>query len=80
MEALIVLYGAIIILMIVSMWIIFTKAGQPGWTVLVPVYNLIIFIRIIQKPWWWILLWMIPYANLIWIIWGWNLLVKKFGN
>ena len=30
MEALIVLYAAIIILMIVSMWIIFTKAGQPG--------------------------------------------------
>jgi len=80
MEVLIVLYAAIIILMLVSMWIIFTKAGQPGWAVLVPVYNLIIFMRIIQKPWWWILLWMIPYANLIWIIWGWNLLVKKFGK
>ena len=80
MEALIILYAVIIILMAVSMWVVFTKAGQPGWAVLVPVYNLIIFMRIIEKPWWWILLWLIPYAQLIWIIWGWNLLAKKFGK
>ena len=77
---LIIFYVAVIAVMAVSMWLVFEKAGQPGWAALIPVYNLIIFMRIIEKPWWWILLWMIPYAQLIWIIWGWNLLARKFGK
>ena len=30
---------AIIIFIIASMWRVFTKAGQPGWAVLIPIYN-----------------------------------------
>lgn len=80
MEILISIYVAIIILVAVSMWTIYTKAGKPGWAVLIPFYNIIVFMQIIKKPWWWLFLWMIPYLNFIWIIWGWNLLVKKFGK
>lgn len=80
MEILISIYVAVFILVTVSMWIIYTKAGKPGWAVLIPFYNIIVFMQIIKKPWWWLFLWMIPYLNLIWIIWGWNLLVKKFGK
>ena len=75
-----IIWIAIIILMIASMWVIYSKAGKPGWAVLIPVYNIIVFIEIIKKPWWWIFLWIIPYANIIYIIWSWNLLVKKFGK
>jgi len=76
----IIFYLAIIVWMAVTMWIIYEKAGQPGWAAIIPVYNLIVFFRIIEKPWWWIFLWLIPYAQLIWIIWGYNLLAKKFGK
>ncbi|HTL80963.1 MAG TPA: signal peptidase I [Bacteroidia bacterium] len=38
----------------------FEKAGQKGWKALIPVYNFVIWLRIIQKPWWWIFLVMIP--------------------
>ena len=81
MEAvLIIIYLAIAILMIVSMWTIFAKAGKPGWAVLIPIYNIIVFLEIIEKPWWWLFLWMIPLVNYVFIIWSWNLLVKKFGK
>ena len=76
----VIIWILIIILMIASMWVIYSKAGKPGWAVLVPIYNIIVFMEIIKKPWWWLFLWMIPYVNIIWVIWSWNLLVKKFGK
>jgi signal peptidase I len=38
----------------------FEKAGEKGWKALIPVYNFIVWLRIIQKPWWWIFLILIP--------------------
>jgi hypothetical protein len=70
----------IILFIAICMVSIFTKAGKPGWAALVPFYNIIIFMEIIGKPWWWLFLWMIPYLNIIWVIWGWNLLAKSFGK
>ena len=77
---LVVYLVAIIFLFIVPIWKLYEKAGQPGWAVLVPIYNIIIWLRIIGKPWWWLLLMMIPYVGLIWSIWSINLLVKRFGK
>ena len=70
----------IVILIYASMWVIFDKAGKPGWAALIPIYNTIVFFEIIKKPWWWLFLWMIPYIGIIWIIWSYNLLAKKFGK
>ena len=80
MEALIVIYIAVIVLCIAALWTLFNKAGQPGWACIIPIYNLIVFFRVIGKPWWWLFLWMIPYANFIWIIWSYNMLSKSFGK
>jgi len=52
-------------LMLVAMWFIFEKAGQPGWAILIPIYNIIVILDIIKKPWWWILLLLIPIVNII---------------
>ncbi len=38
------------------MWKIYEKAGQPGWTAIVPIYNYYILTKIIGKPWWWTIL------------------------
>ena len=70
----------IVIVPIIAMWKLFDKANKPGWAAIVPIYNIIVFMEIIGKPWWWLFLWLIPYLNLIWIIWSWNLMVKSFGK
>ncbi|MBI4947704.1 MAG: signal peptidase I [Bacteroidetes bacterium] len=45
---------------------IFEKAGYKGWMALVPIYNYTIWLRIINKPKWWIVLLIIPFIN--WIV------------
>ena len=59
------IYGVILILMIVSLWKIFTKAGKPGWAAIVPIYNLIVWLEIVGKPVWWIILLLIPLVNIV---------------
>src|SRR5437588_224379 len=54
-----------VVLMIVSLWKIFTKAGQPGWASIIPIYNLYILLKICGRPGWWILLMLIPFVNFI---------------
>jgi hypothetical protein len=56
---------ALVLLMLVSMWKIFTKAGQPGWASLIPIYNAIVLLQIAGKPVWWILLLIIPFVNIV---------------
>ena len=70
----------LILIVIISQYKLFKKANQSGWAAFIPIYNMIVWLRIINKPWWWLLLMFIPYAGLIWSIWATNLLVKKFGK
>lgn len=56
---------AIAVVVIVGMWKVFAKAGQPGWACLIPIYNLYILLKIAGKPGWWILLFCIPLVNLV---------------
>ena len=65
---------------IVCYWKIYTKAGEPGWACLVPIYNFIIFLKIVNKPWWWLFLMIIPIVNLVLIIILLNRLSKSFGK
>jgi hypothetical protein len=53
------------IFMLVAIWKVFTKAGQPGWACIIPIYNLYVLTQIAGKPGWWVLLFFIPIVNLI---------------
>ena len=55
----------IAVLLIVATWKVFTKAGQPGWASIIPIYNLYIWCKIVGRPGWWILLMLIPFVNII---------------
>lgn len=76
----IVVYVVFILLMIVSMWKIFTKAGKPGWASIIPIYNIIVLLEIVGKPLWWFLLFFVPCVNIIFFVWTYNLLSKSFGK
>lgn len=75
---------AISIFFIACQWKIYEKAGEPGWSAIVPVYNTIVFLKIIGKPLWWLALILIPFVNIvglfIWWIGGTHALSKSFGK
>jgi signal peptidase I len=48
------------ILLFVGLYGVFQKAGEKGWKALVPVYNIVIWLKILQKPWWWVFLVIVP--------------------
>ena len=71
---------AIVIFLIAAQWKIYQKAEQPGWACIIPIYNTIVLLRIVGKPWWWLLLMLIPFANIVLVIWMTNMLSKSFGK
>jgi len=60
-----IVYVALIVFFVIVMWKIFTKAGRPGWAAIIPIYNIVVLLQIIKKPVWWILLFFIPFVNII---------------
>lgn len=72
--------AAVFVLMIVSMWKIYAKAGKPGWASLIPFYNMWVLAEICGKPGWWGLLCLIPYAGIVFLILLYIDLAKRFGK
>ena len=68
------------VLMVVACWKIFTKAGEPGWASIVPIYNIFVWLRIAGKPGWWILLLFVPLVNIVVSIFVAAGLAKAFGK
>lgn len=60
-----VVWLVIIVVMIAAMWKVFEKAGEPGWAAIVPIYNVMVLLKIAGKPMWWILLFLIPIVNIV---------------
>ena len=42
---------------------IFQKAGYKGWQALIPFYNFWIWLKIISRPWWWMIFICIPFIT-----------------
>jgi hypothetical protein len=68
------------LLMIVSMWKVYTKAGKPGWAAIIPIYNLVVLLEMVRKPMWWILMFLIPFVNFVFLILLYVELAKAFGK
>ena len=75
-----VVWLGMMVLIIGGLWKIFTKAGQPGWAAIVPIYNIFILCTIAGKPAWWIVLFFIPFVNIVVSIMVWAEVAKRFGK
>jgi len=51
--------GVLFLLMVLSWWKIFSKANQAGWKVFVPFLNFIVVTKILNKPIWWMAIYLI---------------------
>ncbi len=61
-------------------WKLYKKAGRKPWEAFVPVYNGVILMKIINRPWWWILLLFLPIINLIMFPVVWVETARSFGK
>lgn len=61
-------------------WKLYQKAGRKPWEAFVPVYNAIVFMKIINRPTWWTALLFVPIVNLIMFIVVWVETLRSFGK
>jgi hypothetical protein len=65
---------------LVCYWKLFTKAGKPGWAVLIPIYSTLVQLEILGREWIWLLLMFIPGVNLVIAVVMMLDLAKVFGK
>lgn len=74
-ELVLILIG---VLVIVSLWKVFEKAGLAGWKCLVPFYNLYCFTVIARLPWWYFLLMLMPWVGVFIVIYVYYKIAQNF--
>ncbi len=66
---LLVVWLVFLVLYIVAGWKMFEKAGQAGWKWIIPIYSWYILLKIVGRPGWWLILFLIPIVNIVvWIV------------
>ena len=71
---------AVVVILIASVWKVFTKAGQPGWAAIVPIYNVVVLLKTAGKPVWWLILFLVPFVNIVILFIVYISLAKSFGK
>lgn len=68
------------IFMVICNWKIYKKAGKGGWKSIVPIYNIVVLLQIVELPLWYILLYLIPFVNIYAIFKTYIELAHKFNK
>ncbi len=61
-------------------WKLYKKANRKPWEAIIPVYNAVILMKIINRPKWWVFLLFIPVINLIMFFVIWVEISRSFGK
>jgi hypothetical protein len=64
-SGLLLFFVVVIVFYVVAYWRLFAKAGEPGWGALIPIYNLYLYCKIAGRPEWWLILFFIPFVNVV---------------
>lgn len=67
MDLMTILLLIIILFPMLNYWI-FSEAGVEGYKALIPFYNYYVWLKVIEKPWWWLLLMLVPFINMFMIM------------
>ena len=71
---------AIAVLVIASLWQIFVKMGEDGWKAIIPIYNYVVLLQLVGRPVWWVLLFFVPFVNLVVLFLVWKDVAEGFGK
>ena len=61
-------------------WKLYKIAGRESWEAAVPVYNAVVLMKIINRPWWYTILLFVPIINLIMFPVIWVETLRSFGK
>jgi len=64
----------------IGSWKLYKLCGYKSYLAFIPVYNAIILMKIINRPWWWVILLFIPIINLLIIPVIWVETIRSFGK
>jgi len=67
MDLMTILLLIIVLFPMLNYWI-FEDAGVGGYKALIPLYNYYIWVKVIGKPWWWLVLMLVPFINIFMIM------------
>ncbi len=65
---------------IAGFWRVFTKAGQPGWACLIPIYSNVVMARIAGLPIWTVLLLFVPFIGFLVAVYTLHRIFQSFGK
>jgi hypothetical protein len=81
MMGMMILYLAVVLIMVISSWKVFSKAGKPGIASIIPIWNIVVMVEMAGKPTSWVLLiLLVPCANIYFLIMLFVELAKRFGK
>jgi hypothetical protein len=75
-----IIFIVLAIAVIVAWWQIFVKAGEKGWKAIIPIYNWLVMLKIVGRPWWWLILLFIPLVNIVVLFIVFIDLSRSFGH
>lgn len=53
---------------VIGLWKMFEKAKEPGWAAIVPIYNIIVYLRVVGRPMWWALFFILAFIPFLGIV------------
>lgn len=59
------IFFALVLVSFFGLGKLFTKAGVESWKAYIPFYNFYVLARLLDKPWWWCLIMVVPGVNII---------------
>ena len=71
---------ALSLAMLIGMAGVFAKAGRPWYAAFIPIYAELTLLGLMEKPWWWLVLLLIPCVGIIVQIVMLVLLLKQFDK
>ncbi len=74
-----IFFLAIQVIHFLGTWKLYVRAGRQAWEAAVPVYNAVVHMKIINRPWWWTILLFVPIVNLIMFPVIWTETARSYG-
>jgi hypothetical protein len=75
-----IILGLVAFIGLVAQWALYAKCNLPGIACIVPVWNVIVFLKIMGRPWYHMFFLLIPLYNIYFIVRVYIELCQSFGK